>query len=184
MKSDWNVLTGLPGGAVTITTNNPLTAPIVNPNIMGTNFDVVTMREAFKAARRFVQSAKFTQAQYIIEEVADVGESDASIDAYLRSSATLVFHPTGTAMMTKKDAPYGVVDPDLRVKGTVGLRVVDASIFVSTDFLKLSIPFWSARLTWLFVSPTAVHPLWTYPGPSLCHRGAGSRYHQSRCLGG
>jgi choline dehydrogenase-like flavoprotein len=30
--------------------------------------------------------------------------------------------------MSARDASYGVVDPDLRVKNTVGLRVVDASI--------------------------------------------------------
>jgi choline dehydrogenase-like flavoprotein len=30
--------------------------------------------------------------------------------------------------MSARGAPYGVVDPDLRVKNTVGLRVVDASV--------------------------------------------------------
>lgn len=87
------------------------------------------MREAILAARRYVKSPAF--AGYIIEEVSGIPNDIAGIDAYLRATVGVVFHPTGTAMMTTKDAGYGVVNPDLKVKGAVGLRVVDASIFVS-----------------------------------------------------
>jgi len=39
--------------------------------------------------------------------------------------------------MSPQGATWGVVDPDYRVKGTSGLRIVDASIFVSTILLLL-----------------------------------------------
>ena len=40
-----------------------------------------------------------------------------------------VFHAVGTAAMSRRGDSWGVLDPDLRVKGTKGLRVVDASAF-------------------------------------------------------
>lgn len=57
--------------------------------------------------------------------------TDASIDAYVRSLTTSIFHPCCTAAMSSVSANFGVVNPDFTVKGTDGLRVVDASVFVS-----------------------------------------------------
>jgi hypothetical protein len=34
--------------------------------------------------------------------------------------------------MSPKGANYGVVDPDMKVKGIRGMRIVDASVIVST----------------------------------------------------
>ena len=51
-----------------------------------------------------------------------------------------VFHAVGTAAISHRGAPWGVLDPDLRVKGTKGLRVVDASAlpYVPTGHSKSS----------------------------------------------
>ena len=43
----------------------------------------------------------------------------------------LMFHPTGTAAMSPKDVQWGVTDPDLKVKGVEGLRIIDGSVWVS-----------------------------------------------------
>jgi len=50
----------------------------------------------------------------------------ASIEADIRDRATTFFHPSGTCRMGAE--PTAVVDPQLRVNGIEGLRVVDASI--------------------------------------------------------
>jgi choline dehydrogenase len=39
-----------------------------------------------------------------------------------------LYHPVGTAQMGRGDDPMTVVDPQLRVHGIEGLRVVDASV--------------------------------------------------------
>ena len=56
-------------------------------------------------------------------------QRDDQIDAFVRKTAETIYHPVGSAKMGKdKDA---VVDPQLRVYGVEGLRVVDASVMPS-----------------------------------------------------
>lgn len=72
-------------------------------------------------------------AGYVLQEVPPLNQAstDAELAAYARNYSTTEFHPVGTARMSPANSNEGVVTPDLRVKGTSGLRVVDASIFVS-----------------------------------------------------
>jgi 4-pyridoxate dehydrogenase len=52
-------------------------------------------------------------------------QSDADIDAWLRSTVITAHHPCGTCAMGI--TPDAVLDPELRVRGIERLRVVDAS---------------------------------------------------------
>jgi choline dehydrogenase len=52
--------------------------------------------------------------------------SDADLLAYARNTGTTVYHPTSTCRMGPD--PTAVVDERLRVRGFMGLRVIDASI--------------------------------------------------------
>ena len=54
--------------------------------------------------------------------------TDAELLAGIGDIATTIFHPVGTARMGRPDDPMAVVDPQLRVRGVTGLRVVDASV--------------------------------------------------------
>ena len=55
--------------------------------------------------------------------------SDAELIEFVRAKAETVYHPVGTCRMGN-DA-QAVVDPQLRVNGVEGLRVVDASVMPS-----------------------------------------------------
>ena len=54
--------------------------------------------------------------------------SDPDIESWVRNHAGTSYHPTCTCRMGPVSDPMAVVDPDLRVHGMEGLRVVDASI--------------------------------------------------------
>lgn len=57
--------------------------------------------------------------------------SPEQLGEYIRRTLSTVHHPAGTARMGHPGDPGTVVDPQLRVLGTEGLRVADASIFPS-----------------------------------------------------
>ena len=63
---------------------------------------------------------------------------DAGIDAFLRAKADSAYHPCCTCRMGTD--PDAVVDPECRVRGLDGLRVVDASIMPSMVSGNLNAP--------------------------------------------
>ncbi|KAK1229723.1 hypothetical protein PQX77_007187 [Marasmius sp. AFHP31] len=116
-------------GFVKLNTSNVFDQPLINPAFLNTRFDIIAMRESVKQALKFVTAPVWDG--YVLGPYGALanGTTDDEIDAFLRSQTGTSAHPTGTLQMSAKDAGYGVVDPDLRVKGAKGLRVVDASIF-------------------------------------------------------
>lgn len=52
--------------------------------------------------------------------------SDEQLEQHTRDITQTLYHPVGTCAMG--DGEYAVVDPELRVRGIDGLRVVDASV--------------------------------------------------------
>ena len=134
-------MTLLLGGTLTLTSTDPFTYPIINPGLLSDSegFDAHTMREALRAGRRFLAADAWKD--WIVEEFGASANatSDADIDAYVRANALVVNHVSGTVAMGKQaDAPAkgaGAVNPDLTVKGVKGLRVIDASVFVSSSFI-------------------------------------------------
>jgi choline dehydrogenase len=61
--------------------------------------------------------------------LAPASASDEDVEAHVRATMQTIYHPVGTCKMGSD--PMAVVDPELRVHGVEGLRVVDASVFPS-----------------------------------------------------
>jgi choline dehydrogenase-like flavoprotein len=118
-------------GAITINSSNPLDYPVINPNFLSTEFDRTVMREAIRSVQTYLQAPAFEE--YVLSPWDLLGNrtSDEELDEYFQSITVSVSHPIGTAAMSSEDADYGVVNPDLLVKKTNGLRIVDASVLVS-----------------------------------------------------
>ena len=118
-------------GEVRLRSADPEAAPLLHLNYCATQEDRDAMRECVHLARRIVGHAAF--AGFRSREI-DPGpgvRSDEAIDAWVRATATTSFHPNGTCAMGDPNAAHSVVDPETRVKGVSGLRVVDASIMPS-----------------------------------------------------
>ncbi|KAJ7083904.1 aryl-alcohol oxidase-like protein [Mycena epipterygia] len=114
-------------GAVTLNSTDLLAAPLINPNLLGTEVDLLIMREALKSTLRFTAAPAWDG--YVLSSVGvNSTSTDAEFDAFIRANTQTIFHPAGSASMSAKDADYGVVDPDLTVKGLTGLRIVDLSV--------------------------------------------------------
>ena len=113
-------------GSMRLRSANPADAPRIRLNLFSDPADMATARRGLAAARRIY--ATRPQADLVAAETAPgptVG-SDAEIEAYIRRTAGVTQHPVGTARMGSDER--AVVDPQLRVRGVEGLRVIDASI--------------------------------------------------------
>ncbi|SJL13190.1 uncharacterized protein ARMOST_16629 [Armillaria ostoyae] len=107
-------------GNVTINSTNPLDPPLINPNYLSHPQDLAIMQYAVESAKKFVTAVAWDG--YILGVTASNTEND------LRNGVGTVFHPVGTASMSPADASWGVVNPDLKLKGAKGVRIVDASV--------------------------------------------------------
>ena len=112
-------------GTVSLASADPRKAPLIDPKFFDHPDDLEAMVDGFKLTRRLMDAPAFTSIRS--GEIYTAGiDSDDAIREELRKRADTVYHPVGTCKMGV-DA-LAVVDPQLRVRGVEGLRVVDASI--------------------------------------------------------
>jgi 4-pyridoxate dehydrogenase len=114
-------------GQVRLASADPRAAPLIDQRLLDTERDWNSVR---RGIRLFRELAREPALQPFIK--AEIGPgaaatTDNAIDAHVRANAITAHHPVGTCRMGT-DA-MAVVDPELRVHGVEGLRVVDASVF-------------------------------------------------------
>ncbi len=114
-------------GYITLRSSDPFAPPVIQPNYLADENDLVTLIEGVKLSRRIANANAL--APYRGAEVWPGNEAtdDAAIADFIRTRSETIYHPVGTCKMGLDD--LAVVDPQLRVRGVAGLRVVDASIF-------------------------------------------------------
>ena len=103
-------------------------APLIHPNYLATKTDCDTLVAGIRIARRISRAsplAEVVESEYSPGPDIDDADDAALLD-WARSTATTIYHPTGTCKMGSD--PLSVVDANLCVHGISGLRVADASI--------------------------------------------------------
>ena len=113
-------------GTVSLRSSNPQDTALVDPNYLSCEADVDVLIKGIELARELVDTPAFDEFRG--RELAPGASitDRAGLSAYVRKSASTVWHPVGTCKMGH-DA-QAVVSPQLNVHGIEGLRVADASI--------------------------------------------------------
>jgi choline dehydrogenase-like flavoprotein len=116
-------------GRITLASADVHTPPCVDAGLFTDAADIAPMLRGLRLARQLCAAPPF--ARYRAREAlpGSAAQTDAELTAYLRRAAGTAHHPVGTCRMGVDE--MAVVDPELRVRGVSGLRVVDASVFPS-----------------------------------------------------
>ena len=115
-------------GWTRITTADHRANPAIAPCYLSDPADRAKAAKALALTRRIVSQPAL--APYHPQEYKP-GPSFQTEEELARAAGdigTTIFHPVGTCRMGGKDDPTAVTDPEMRVRGVRGLRVIDASV--------------------------------------------------------
>ena len=113
-------------GRVSLASADPLAPPRIDGNFLSQKRDVTRLVAGVRAMRQILAQRAFDPHRGDELSPGPAVQSDAELEDWVRRNAGSNFHPVGTCKMGVD--PMAVVDPQLRVHGLQGLRVIDASI--------------------------------------------------------
>ena len=125
-------------GTLRLASPDPAAPPLIDFNYLDDPRDLDDLRTCVHQAREVVSQRAFDPFRGDAVAPWAAARDDAAIDAVIRESAESAYHPCGTCRMG--DDPTSVVDPQCRVHGLEGLRVVDSSIMPSIVSGNLNAP--------------------------------------------
>jgi choline dehydrogenase len=113
-------------GRIMLSGPDPRAPPLIDPKLLQVDEDIRPLIRAIKLSRRILATPNF--ARYRASEIAPGTsvQSDEEIAHFIRSTSYTVHHQVGTCRMG--GGADAVVDPQLKLLGLSGLRVVDASV--------------------------------------------------------
>jgi choline dehydrogenase-like flavoprotein len=113
-------------GRVFLKSADPMAEPAIDPNYLSDKRDLELTIKGAKITRDILEAPALSQ--YRQSEMFGIHDdmSDDEWARHIRARADTIYHPVGTCKMGVDD--LAVVDPELKVRGLEGLRVVDASV--------------------------------------------------------
>ncbi len=113
-------------GCIRLRSNAPHDPPMIVHELLGAPGDVEGLLAGMEEGRRIMAQPAIASLVGGLFEPEGSCQTREEWEAHVRENATYGAHPVGTCRMGIDDR--SVVDPQLRVQGLEGLRVVDASI--------------------------------------------------------
>jgi choline dehydrogenase/4-pyridoxate dehydrogenase len=114
-------------GHLALASADPFAHPRIHQKLLATDHDWNTMKAAVAMFRNIARQSSL--APFIAGEIGpgpDI-KTDEQLESFVRRTCITAHHPAGTCRMGHDEG--AVVDAALRVHGTQGLRVIDASVF-------------------------------------------------------
>ncbi len=113
-------------GYLALRSDNPNEPIAIHANYLSEADDLEMMLDCVRLSRQILEQPAFKPFRaHEIFPGNDITRRDGLID-FIRTKAETIYHPVGTCRMGSD--PHSVVDPELKVRGLDGLRVIDASI--------------------------------------------------------
>ncbi len=115
-------------GTIHVKSADPFAAPAIRPNYLADPIDQAAITEGLKFACTIAAQEALKPWMAHRLTPAEGPMSDDEWLGYARELGSTIYHPVGTCRMGRADDAGAVVDPDGRVHGIQGLRVIDASV--------------------------------------------------------
>jgi choline dehydrogenase len=116
-------------GRLSLRSADPTARPVLRHELLGDRTDVSELLAACAEARRIMGQPAIAPLVGAMFDEERGRSTPAEWEAFIRDAATYGAHAIGTCRMGVDE--NAVVDPQLRVRGVDGLRVVDASVMPS-----------------------------------------------------
>jgi 4-pyridoxate dehydrogenase len=116
-------------GSIGLASADPAAHPKIRQGLLSVDADWHKLSAGISIFREMARIPRLSP--YVAHEIgpgADV-TTDGDLEAYVRKTGVTAHHPAGSCRMGLASDAMAVVDPELRVHGIEGLRVVDASVF-------------------------------------------------------
>ena len=116
-------------GSVMLRSASPYAKPLIDPAYLADRADLDILVAGVRQAREIAATGRLAALTGGEWAPGEQVQGDDALAGFVRRECATLFHPTSTcAMGGSEDA---VCDPELRVRGVEGLRVVDASVMPS-----------------------------------------------------